>query len=140
MVIEIDTNVLEQIIGYSSGLNYETGGFIGIHNNRIHTYFFDDGIRQKGTCYCPNKDMFYVLTKKWRQEGITAFGIFHTHLNGNLSLSREDIGYINAIFESNADLEEMFFPVIIPEKEVCIYLANRKNERVLINTVALKVI
>lgn len=139
MTIEVERKVFEQIIGYSSGLNYETGGFIGICNHRIHTYFFDDGTRQKGT-YCPNRDIFYELIEKWGQKGMTAFGIFHTHLNGNPSLSGEDIGYINSIFESNTDLEEMFFPVIIPEKEICVYLANRKNEEVLINLVALKII
>ena len=139
MAIEIERKVFEQIIGFSSGLNYETGGFIGICNNRIRTYYFDDGIRQK-EAYCPNKDIFYELIEEWGQEGITAFGIFHTHLNGKLSLSGEDIRYINAIFESNADLEEMFFPVIIPGKEICVYHANRKNEEVLINTAALKII
>lgn len=108
MTIEVERKVFERIIGYSSGLNYETGGFIGICNCKIHTYFFDDGTRQKGA-YCPDGDKFCAQIKEWEQEGIMTFGIFHTHLNGKLSLSGEDIRYIYSVFENNADLEEMFF-------------------------------
>ncbi len=129
------------MIDRALSVDYETGGFIGIRDNKVCVWSFDKGSKgdQEGI-YCPNRDNFYSAIKMWERETITDLGIFHTHLNGNPQLSKGDIQYINAIFESNKILMGMFFPIIIPGKSFHVYYAYRADENILIYKIPLKII
>ena len=141
MWLEIEKRLYDQVVHSASGLDYETGGFIGIRDNKVCMWSFDKGIKsEQGGIYCPNKDHFHTIIRRWEKEKITNLGIVHTHLNGNPKLSKEDIRYINSIFENNETLMEMVFPVIIPDKSFHIYYAYRSDETILINKIPLKII
>ena len=141
MYLEMEKGLLDEIIQSSLGVGYETGGFIGIRHNRICEWVFDEGVKtaQKGI-YCPNRDKFYFVIETWKKKGMTDFGIVHTHLNGNSKLSQGDIQYINSVFDSNRDLGNMFFPIVIPDKNICVYRSYRKDGKILIHLVPLKII
>ncbi len=139
--MEMKKSLFDEIIHSSSGFGYETGGFVGVCGNKICVWAFDEGVRgAREGVYCPNKNKFYFMISSWREIGVTCLGIVHTHLNGNPQLSQGDVRYINSIFDRNGNLVKMFFPIVIPDKEIHVYGSRRKDGEVLIQLVPLKII
>ena len=129
MHITISNELFQKIIYNSFGYNRETGGFLGLYNNAIVEYLFDEGMETSGACtYRPNVIMFNEFIKMCSQKGIEKYGILHTHLNEEGTLSNDDRVFIKNIFEVNNRIVEMYFPVVIPGKTMRIYKGNRTME------------
>lgn len=138
--ITIKQELLNAILNASVGFSYETGGFIGLRENQICYFMFDSGVRLN--CmgrYYPNADSMRLFLENRRQDKLSGIGILHTHLCGDSSLSRGDVTYIYQIFHANPDLREMYFPVVVPGRKLCMYLAERQTDNILIKSVRIKI-
>ena len=59
--------------------------------------------------------------------------MFHSHPIGQETLSKDDVEYINSIFDSMPDsVTELYFPIVIPKSHIIVYKAIRENHRVCI--------
>ena len=47
MWLEIEKRLFDQVVHSASGLDYETGGFIGIRDNKVCMWSFDKGIKSE---------------------------------------------------------------------------------------------
>lgn len=106
---------------------YETGGFIGITDNKIVKYKYDEGEYHEMGCYFPSKKQWEKFLLDIADE-CDYFGILHSHLNGHASLSAEDVGFIEKLFFCNSSIEKMYFPIVIPLSDLVIYAATRTIE------------
>lgn len=131
MLIMISNNLFQNIICKPIGYNRETGGFVGINNNVIVEYVFDEGVVFSNIfTYRPDVKRFNEFIVMCKHKGIEKYGILHTHLNEEGTLSNSDGVFINNIFEVNHQIDEMYFPVIIPGKTMRIFKGKRTTNRV----------
>lgn len=72
--------------------------------------FYADGSTSSEE-YCPNICVLNRVIDGWWQEGIAFAGIAHSHPNGVLQLSREDIAYAETIVAANPQIEALCFAV-----------------------------
>lgn len=125
--MKIFKNVFEEIIYSCKPSFIETGGPIGSRNNIITTYKLDIGEYCR---YSPNTENIENIVYDWKNESIDFCGIFHSHPQGEI-LSKADIEYINRIMLSVSDYYDfLYFPIVIPHKNIVPYKAVFKNGKV----------
>jgi len=106
----------------------ETGGIIGGKNGIVTNFEFDkyDVDNSFENSYTPNVDYLNKIITRWLGEGIRFLGIFHSHVENEVSLSLPDRGYIQQIMESIPDsIERLYFPLIFPRKKMLVFVAQR---------------
>lgn len=131
MSIKISNQLLKEIIFNPIGYSRETGGFVGINDDVIVQYMFDEGMTSSDFfTYRPDVTKFNKFIAMCNKKGIKEYGILHTHLNENGVLSNNDIVYITSILEINAQILEMYFPVVIPGNAMRIYKAKRNMNNI----------
>lgn len=117
----------------------ESGGIIGGSNGVIEVVEFDKGniiYSEKCCFYAPDVKKLNQCIKKWKENNIDFYGLFHTHFYGVRSLSEGDRCYIEKIMKAMpATKHKLFFPVIVfPEKEMVVYVAELYRNHVIIET------
>lgn len=123
----INHKVYKQIVWDREKSLYETGGFIGIVDDKIVKYKYD-----KGRCH--EKGFYFPSERGWKEFLSTVadkcdyLGILHSHLNGLASLSNGDVRFVEQIFFCNQSIEKMYFPIVIPLVTLVIYAATRTVE------------
>lgn len=128
--MRIHTRVYEQIMYSMPSVPPESGGIIGMNQNGlICDVWFDKGIEcSGGMVYQPNIERMNEIIAAWQEKGIIFSGIFHSHRPGNEFLSLEDLSYVRAImYESSPIVNELYFPVVIPQIKIVPYLALRED-------------
>lgn len=138
--ITIKRELLNSILNSAVGFCYETGGFVGFQGEQLCCFMFDPGTSSMHMGrYYPNVNSMSLFLEKQRLHRFSEIGILHTHLSGDLFLSRGDIKYIHQIFYVNLALAKMYFPIVIPGKKLCIYLAERQAGDISIKSVIMKI-
>lgn len=131
MCLWIEENLFEKIIYRPAGYDRETGGFIGIRDNTVLEYWFDEGIFNENVySYVPNISELNKFLAMCECKEILKYGILHTHLNANITLSGGDILFIRKILNENKQMHEMFFPVVIPGKSLNMYSGKKTGNRI----------
>ena len=134
MPLIISSKLYHNIIYDPIGYNKETGGFLGIKNNAIINYVFDEGMTISNVfMYRPNSMIFNIFVSKCIKNKVEQFGILHTHLNQNETLSNNDREFIHDFFDPNPHINQMYFPVVIPGELMRIYIGKRNNRKVNLN-------
>lgn len=113
----------------------ESGGILGSNKNVVITFIYDKGINNEKMCsYSPNVNLLNSVITEWKEKGVLFAGIFHAHYFGVKTLSCGDINYIEKIMMNMPScIKELYFPlVVMPEREVIVYKAIRKENQVLI--------
>lgn len=102
----------------------ETGGIIGGRYGIVTEFVFDNGKSDQMGNYYPDVDKLNAAIKDWQDKGISFYGIVHSHLSEQYSLSGEDVEYINQIMDAVTEINEyLYFPVISVKYKIMIYKA-----------------
>lgn len=114
----------------------EQGGIIGIKNGVVCEYYHDSfcGFTDKAI-YEPAVDILNQKIEEWLENDIQFAGIVHSHVLGQDALSSGDINYIKVLFDNFPEwIDELYFPVIIPEaKQLISFIAKKEKKDVIIH-------
>lgn len=112
----------------------EIGGILGGRTDVITHFVLDQGCKTNRTdFYIPNTTYLNETLAQWAAGGITFRGIFHTHPHGSKTLSYADSAYIEAVVRAYSTEETpLYFPIILPQKEIIAYSAILEDGAVLI--------
>lgn len=135
--VVIQEQVIQKIMKSCFPVPPEMGGYIGKKDDIICEFEFDPGIAQINEgIYIPNVIKLNAVMKRWSENGISFCGILHTHLPGQNELSEKDKRFISDIMKLNKRLfEKLYFPIVIPESGLFLYQAERKADKVKIESV-----
>ncbi len=124
-VMRMERKVYDRLLRAMPGAPPEIGGIIGGKNERISVYQIDTGGTSRGCSYRPDVDKLNAVIEKWEAEGITFYGLFHTHFFDVKTLSEGDIHYIKIIMEAKPDfIKKLYFPIVVmPSKQIVAYKA-----------------
>ena len=110
--MKIRQTVLDRI-GVTIGKHKpETGGVLGIKENVICSFYFDENSTRITTEYCPNISDINFNLGEWAKDGIAFAGIIHSHPNGCAELSATDKESIFHILKTINCLHRLYFPII----------------------------
>lgn len=112
----------------------ETGGIIGGRGELITDVIFDKSPKlTEQAMYCPDVDYLNDRITWWHTQHIEFRGIFHSHPTNQCNLSGNDREYIIEIMSAMpASIEDLFFPIIIPKRDVLVYRARRRASEIVI--------
>lgn len=120
-------SVYEKILYSVPETPIETGGILGIRSDVVIECVFDLNGNEYGK-YVPNTSMINNIIALWQKNGIEFGGIFHSHYPSGTDLSQQDIKYIKEIMFSVKDSYSfLYFPIIIPHKELIPYKATIRD-------------
>lgn len=105
----------------------ETGGILG-GNGELAERCVRDICTGEFDVYTPNTAYLNQAIAVWSKEGTLFMGVFHTHPEGCRELSYADIRYITAIMQVFDERRSLFFPIVIPQKEIIGFRAEKRDE------------
>ncbi len=116
------------------GVPPERGGIIGGKNKTVTEFVLDDkNTFTDKAIYVPDVDFINKQIEIWHNSSIDFYGIVHSHIC-DVSLSTEDIEYIQKIMLYSPDnIKELYFPIIIPNKNIVFYKAEKLQNNVIIS-------
>lgn len=120
----------------------EMGGILGGKSGVILTYAIDFGLDTFDNYdhYHPNVKRLNQTINHWAKQGISFYGIFHTHFPGGEQLSLGDKKYISQIMLAMPpEVNELLFPIILPTKIIW-YQACRLGSQIFICRDDIKII
>jgi len=128
--------VIAELESYISDTPPESGGILGFKdkNDVISEIAFDLSPETYSCCYRPNVEYLNQLISEWETNSIEFAGMFHTHFFGIKTLSEADIIYIELIMNAMPpEINRLYFPVyVLPDRKLIAYIADRKNEPLII--------
>lgn len=104
----------------------ETGGILGGTNGVINHIVPDRGFGDYDQ-YIPDTELLNRIIIQWAERNISLMGIYHTHFVGCTELSNGDMRYISRIMDSAGEGSILYFPIVIPNKSVIAYRAEKKG-------------
>lgn len=119
----------------------EIGGIIGGNHGIVTNIAIDDcnEVLDKAV-YIPNIKFLNGQINIWNSENIEFHGIFHTHISDS-TLSNDDKFNIRKIMLSMPkSITKLYFPIIIPKKEMIVYAALKDNNQINIYLEAIDII
>lgn len=108
----IQESILEQIKATIGIAPIESGGIIGVKNNVICAYCFDEGNVGNIAEYQPDPEKFNSIIRAWTDKRIFFIGIVHSHANSYDKPSLGDKIYANNLMEANSYLKAVVFPIV----------------------------
>lgn len=129
--MKIKKGVYEKLLQSCPYAPPEIGGILGGQNNIVTDIVFDDcRVISNKAVYIPNIDFLNLKIEEWHKYEIEFYGIFHTHIEEN-TLSKDDESNIEKIMLSMPkSIDKLYFPVVIPKKEIVVYAAETANNKV----------
>jgi hypothetical protein len=134
--IKINEDVFNSIKDKIGTLKPETGGLLGSKDGYlIDNFFFDESAETNETTYTPNTDFLNDLIEKdWQIKGINVIGFVHSHPNGNLNPSEDDIIYANKIMDA-LGMDIFYMPIVSSSKDsefgINMFVINQRRELIL---------
>lgn len=127
--MNIRITIYKQILCFCPYVPPEVGGIIGASRDIIDSVAFDPGTQlNEAAVYSPNVKRLNEYIAQWQKNGIEFKGMFHSHPEGQESLSTDDIKYIKSIMLSMPKhVKELFFPIIIPNSHIISYKVINQN-------------
>jgi len=135
--MQIVEKVYDDILNRCFVISNETGGILGGKDNIITEFKFDKGTSQSSKQhYYPNIQKLNNCIENWQDRDIQFYGIIHSHLKEERTLSDGDLKYIRTIILSMpTHITFLYFPIVLPQKEIVSFKAMRvKNEVSIINS------
>lgn len=122
----IEKNLYNQILNYDYP-SYESGIVLGGTNNQITKIYFDC-VSKGENYYSPNTKIINRVIENWERYNIEFLGLAHTHPCFQIKLSSVDKEYIkNILFAMPKEITQLYFPVVLPNKQIVSYLCKLKN-------------
>ena len=119
------------MIDFFSRSPIESGGIFGAQKGVV-CRFCPDRHAVLSDEYRPNVEFLNRKIAEWEEEEILFIGIAHSHPNGLLRLSSEDMRYAKEIISRNPHLKELKFAVAASRKntfQLAFYDCMREDER-----------
>ena len=128
---EIDRSVYERLLNMPFAPP-ETGGIIGGRGGRILEAVIEERDADSAVCqYSPDVDFLNQVIAEWEKEGISFYGVFHSHPGHSARLSKGDMKYIETIMLAMPDrIDTLLFPVVLPKDRIVAYAARRSGSDV----------
>lgn len=121
----------------------ELGGLLGGRGGVLERMALDTGadLRKDRNVYCPDIRALNRILRMWAADGITFYGIFHTHPGapGYERLSGADTAYIQRIMRSTA-AELLYFPIVMAGKKLVPYAERQQNGQISIEKTVLTIV
>lgn len=132
--MKIDCNTYLKIMHSFPSAPPECGGIMGGKNKIITEFVLDyANTFTDRAIYVPDVEFINKQIEMWHNSNIDFYGIIHSHISDD-SLSQEDIKYIKKIMINTPDnMGELFFPIIIPNKSIVFYKAEKTQNNVIIS-------
>lgn len=111
----------------------ETGGIIGETAGIVTHYMFDSGncFSNGYDVYAPNVTLINRTITYWAHKKIRFCGIYHSHFPDGVDLSESDRRYIKRIMAAvPQERVSLFFPIVLPRKEMIAYRADRNGTQI----------
>lgn len=142
--MKIAKNLLEYLDCSIKDFTHETGGILGSDKTNTITEIVLDknNINQHPCSYSPNTEYLNSVIEQWHTDNIQFLGIFHTHFGNAKTLSLGDKEYIAEILKSAPnETKKLYFPIYtLPNRDLIIYSAYLKNEKLIINQETVEII
>lgn len=109
----------------------EIGGILGGKNGVVTDIVIDNrnAVSNKAI-YIPDIDFLNSKIEEWEKQNTEFYGIFHTHFSDN-TLSKDDrINIEKIMYSMPKSVIKLYFPIVIPQKEMTVYVAERKNNKI----------
>lgn len=133
--MKIKKEVYESILKSIPEPPPEKGGILGQQNGVITVFYCDDNSSSEFIDrYVPDTLKLNKVISEWQKNDIYFCGIYHSHYEGDTSLSGGDIEYIKVILDSLVGVvEELYFPLVFAnEGYMNSFKAYLKNGKVVI--------
>lgn len=109
-------SIFQKIKETIGSLSPETGGIIGICDNIICEFYFDNTAYSNADCYIPNDVVINEVLEEWALNNVQFYGIVHSHPYGQTKLSYNDIIYARQILDLISNTyASIYFPIIQSE-------------------------
>lgn len=128
----IKESIYKQILSFCPLVPPETGGIIGTSSTIVDTVAFDNCNKiLEAAIYVPNVERLNTVLSNWKEENVSFCGLFHSHKNGQESLSKDDMEYIQTIFSCLPQtITELYFPIVISKSHIISYKAVNQNHSI----------
>ncbi|MCL2592431.1 MAG: hypothetical protein FWD82_03605 [Defluviitaleaceae bacterium] len=125
--MKIDAKIYDKILECIPSIPPETGGILGGDSDIITNFIFDGGLSDSDEGrYYPDIDKINTYLSDWQKSGIKFYGILHSHFTNERTLSMGDRQYIkNIMMSMPTNIKELYFPIVIPYKEMVSFKAKR---------------
>lgn len=135
----ISDQTYKKIISLIKPAPPETGGILGGISNTVTYFVFDVGLNTKQAgCYYPDTQRLNHILSLWQCQNIEFYGIVHSHIDNQTTLSSGDIQYIKKIMYSMPHKNKsLYFPLVINNK-LFSYKATLINKRIYIENDIIK--
>ena len=134
----IEKDIYDRMLGVCP-VPPETGGIIGGESMCISKIVVEE--TRERYRYIPNVDFLNKTISEWRSQGISFYGMFHSHPEGCERLSKVDEEYIHTIMDAMpAQIDTLMFPLILPGDKIIPFIARRTENDVAIEQGELAVV
>lgn len=109
----------------------EIGGILGGKNGVATDIVIDNrnAVPNKAL-YIPDIDFLNSKIEEWEKRNIEFYGIFHTRFSDNTLSNDDRINIEKVMYSIPKSIIKLYFPIVIPQKEMTAYVAERKNNKI----------
>lgn len=126
--MKLKKDIYSQILSYDYP-SYESGIVLGGTDNQVTELYFDC-VSKGENYYSPNTKIINGVIEKWSSNNIDFLGLAHTHPCFQIKLSNVDKEYIKNILSAMpSEISQLYFPVVLPNKQIVSYLCKLKNNQ-----------
>ena len=137
-VVPVYRIVYDEIMRTIGSILPETGGILGMKDNSISSFYYDEYGSRTDNTYIPDFKRINDVLQMWNLSGIEFAGIIHSHPSDMRQLSYADVRYAVQIMNEN-DLSELYFPLVMPDtKEILFYKVSGSGKVMRHNEVIIK--
>lgn len=139
--VKIKQEVYENIFAYYFPAPPEQGGILGMKDGIVCEYIHDNS-KQGTECavYIPNTEFLNLHIQNWANKDIDFCGIVHSHPNEQNTLSSSDLEYIKQLFQMNPWLEQLYFPLVVEDYDMIVYVADMQDGQLLIHKAVVEIV
>jgi proteasome lid subunit RPN8/RPN11 len=141
-MIKIQRDLYKKLLNMCPIVPPEIGGVLAGKNSTItHIIFDKNNTVHNSAIYIPNIQFLNDKINEFAEWDEDFYGIFHSHIESEPTLSNDDKESITKIMLAMpSSVEKLYFPIIIPKKEMFVYVATRINNEIHIDSDELYII
>ena len=98
----IKLETYNEIIDKIGNAPIESGGILGMKNDVICAFFYDENAKTSCDTYIPDIASLNEVIKNWNRQGVKFVGIVHSHANGYDKPSHNDELYAKKLLEHSS--------------------------------------
>lgn len=109
----------------------EIGGIFGGKNGVVTDIVIDNrNVVSNKAVYIPDIDFLNSKIEEWEKYNIEFYGIFHTHMSDKTLSNDDRINIEKVMYSMPTSIIKLYFPIVIPKKEMIVYVAERQNNKI----------